>query len=75
MVIIRFPDRKSFRRGVGFLAGRFSGRVFSTRAVIVPEEAIPELVRENLSFTVLGKPTYEQMVLPGVLLKKRRALP
>jgi hypothetical protein len=75
MVIIKFPDRKTFVRGLGFLVGQFSGRAFSTRAVIVPEEALLALARQNLKFTVLGKPTYEQLVLPGALLKKRRAMP
>jgi len=75
MVVIKFPDQKTLERGLGFLLGRFSGRVFRSGEVIVPEAALERLALEGFSFTVLGRATYELMVLPGELLYRRRVLP
>lgn len=61
MVVIRFPDTKAQDRGVGFLMGRFSGRLLGTGEVIVPEAAVVALARANFTFTVLGRATYDQM--------------
>ena len=61
MVTITFPDSKTRHEAIGFLAGRFSGRILGTGEVIVPEPALEALAAENLTFTVLGKATYEQM--------------
>jgi len=75
MVIIKFHDRETEKKALGFLLGRFSGRVFRSGEVIVPEEALGALARENFRFTVLGRATYELMVMPGDLLYRRRVLP
>lgn len=40
MVTIKFPDRKTQDEAVGFLASRFSGRLFRSGEVIIPEEAL-----------------------------------
>jgi hypothetical protein len=61
VVVIKFSDPDTDKRALGFLMGRFSGRVLRTGEVIVPEAALGALAEENYSFTVLGKPTYEQM--------------
>lgn len=61
MVAIKFADRETQNEAVGFLAGRFSGRLLSSGEVIVPEAALEALVQENFSFTVLGRATYDQM--------------
>lgn len=61
MVVIKFPDTQTQDRAVGFLASRFSGRLFRSGEVIIPEAAMNALVHENFSFTVIGKATYEQM--------------
>jgi hypothetical protein len=62
VVTIRFPDRETEKRGLGFLLGRFSGRVLRTGEHIVPPEALAALADQNIPFTVLGRATYEQQV-------------
>lgn len=61
MVSIKFPDSESRKRALGFLLGRFSGRVLRSGEVIVPDAALEALAAENFSFTVLGRATYDQM--------------
>lgn len=60
MVTITFPDREAEKRALGFLLGRFSGRVLKTGEHLVPEAALEALADQNISFTVQGKSTYEQ---------------
>ena len=62
MVIITFPDTQTQKRALGFLLGRFSGRVLKTGEHIVPEAAVQALAEQNIVFTVHGKATYEQQV-------------
>jgi hypothetical protein len=62
MVTIRFKDRATERRALGFLLGRFSGRVLKNGDHIVPEAALEALAQQDISFTVKGKATYEQQV-------------
>lgn len=64
MVTITFPDRETQVEALGFLLGRFSGRVLKTGEVIVPEAALHALGLEGYKFTVLGKTTYEQQTAP-----------
>lgn len=61
MVRIKFPDSQTQDRAVGFLARRSSGRVLRSGEVIVPEAVLEVLARENFSFTVIGRATYDQM--------------
>jgi hypothetical protein len=61
MVVIKFTDRETRHEAVGFLAGRFSGRLLRSGEVIVPEAALEALALENFSFTVQGRATYDQM--------------
>ncbi len=68
MVVIQFPDDEKLNDAIGFLVTHFSGRLLRSGVAIVPEQALVALANENFSFTVLGKPTYEQMTLPGELL-------
>lgn len=60
MITITFPNRETEAEALGFLLGRFSGRVLKTGEVIVPESALPALAIEGYKFTVLGRTTYEQ---------------
>jgi hypothetical protein len=60
MVTITFPDRETQKRALGFLLGRFSGRVLRSGEHIVPEAALAALARENIPFTVKGMTTYEE---------------
>jgi hypothetical protein len=62
MVMITFPDRETEKRALGFLLGRFSGRVMKTGEHLVPEAALEALADQNIPFTVKGKATYEQQV-------------
>ena len=62
MVIISFPDRAIEKKALGFLLGRFSGRISRNGEHIVPEAALEALAAENISFTVKGKATYAQQV-------------
>jgi hypothetical protein len=62
MVTIVFPDRQTERKALGFLLGRFSGRVLRTGEHIVPEAALEALAEQNIEFTVKGKTTYEQQM-------------
>ena len=62
MVTITFQDRDTERRALGFLLGRFSGRVSKTGEHLVPEAALAALADQNIPFTVKGKATYEQQL-------------
>lgn len=62
MVTITFPDREVAKKALGFLIGRFSGRVLRTGEHRVPEAALEALADQNIPFTVRGKATYEQQV-------------
>jgi len=62
MVIIKFPDRETEKEALGFLIGHFSGRVLRNGEHNVPEKALEALAEQNISFTVLGKATYEHQL-------------
>ena len=60
MVMITFPDREVEKRALGFLLGRFSGRVLKSCEHLVPEAALEGLANQNIPFTVKGKAGEEQ---------------
>jgi hypothetical protein len=62
MITITFPDRDAEKRAIGFLLGRFSGKVLKTGEHIVPEAALEALADQGIPYTVQGKATYEQQV-------------
>lgn len=62
MVTIIFPDCETEKRALGFLLGRFSGRVLKSGEHIVPEAALEALADNDIPFTVKGKATYEQQL-------------
>lgn len=62
MITITFPDRDVEKRALGFLLGRFSGRVLKSGEHLVPESALEALADQNIPFTVQGKATYEQQI-------------
>ena len=62
MIVITFPDRQTEKHALGFLLGRFSGRVLSSGEHLVPEAALEALADQNIPFTVKGKATYEQQM-------------
>ena len=55
MTRIRFPDSAVERRALGFLAGRFSFKTWSSGETIVPEAALAALAHEGISFTVVER--------------------
>ena len=62
MITIRFPDRETEKKGLGFLLGRFSGRVLKTGEHLVPEAALEALANQNIPFSVVGKSIDDQQV-------------
>jgi hypothetical protein len=62
MVVITFPDKDTQKRALGFLLGRFSGKVLKNGEHIVPEAALGALADQNIPFTVHGKASYEKRV-------------
>jgi hypothetical protein len=62
MITITFPDRETEKKALGFLLGRFSGKILRSGEHIVPEAALESLANENIPFTVIGKANYEQQV-------------
>jgi len=62
MVVITFPDAETQKKALGFLLGRFSGKVLKNGEHIVPESALEALAERNLSFTVMGKASYEKQI-------------
>lgn len=65
MVLVRFSDAQSERRGLGYLAGRFPFKSWESGQTLVPESALPHLAVQGIRFQVEGQPTYEQC-LPAV---------
>ncbi len=64
MITITFPNRETEKRALGFLLGRFSGRVLKSGEHLVPEAALEALADQNIPFMVEGKSTYEQQIAP-----------
>ena len=62
MITITFPDNETEKRALGFLLGRFSGRVLKSGEHLVPEAALEALADQNIPFSVQGKATYEQQI-------------
>ena len=62
MVVITFPDADTQKKALGFLLGRFSGKVLKTGEHIVPEAALAALAEQNITFTVHGRASYEKQV-------------
>lgn len=73
MVVITFADRATEKRALGFLLGRFSGRVLRSGEHLVPEAALEALADQNIPFTVKGKATSPTMRRPPP--EEPRALP
>jgi hypothetical protein len=61
MVVITFPDKETQRNALGFLLGRFSGKVRKSGEHIVPDSALAALAEQGFSFTVKGKASYSDL--------------
>jgi hypothetical protein len=62
LIRIRFADRDSKRRALGFLAGRFSFTSYSSGEMLVVEPALAALAVEGISFTAEGPATYAEAI-------------
>jgi hypothetical protein len=62
MVTITFPDRETEKRALGFLLGRFSGRVLSSGEHLVPEAALEALADQNIALALKGKSTLKSPI-------------
>ena len=62
MIVIRFPDDATERKGLGFLAGRFSFTTSKTGEALVPESALSASAVQGISFQVEGPAMYGQAV-------------
>jgi len=51
MIMIRFDDLESKRRALGFLAGRFAFKSWSSGEMAVPETALAHLATEGIRFS------------------------
>lgn len=60
MILIRFPNVESKRAALSRLAGRFCFKSWATGEMLVPEDALPFLAVEGVTFNVEGPATYEQ---------------
>ncbi len=58
MVAITFPDRETAKKAVGFLLGRYSGRLLKSGECIVPEAALDHprpILRHWQNLNVVGQ--------------------
>jgi hypothetical protein len=62
LIRIRFSDRESKRRALGFLAGRFSFTSYASGEILVVESALSALALEGISFTAEGPATYVEAI-------------
>jgi hypothetical protein len=62
LIRIRFPDKESKRRALGYLAGRYSFTSYSTGEMLVVEAALPALAIEGVSFIAEGPATYAEAI-------------
>jgi hypothetical protein len=56
VIMIRFSGPEMERRGLGYLAGRYSGKTWASGDTLVPEEALPNLAAAGIEFSVEASP-------------------
>ncbi len=61
MVLIRFTDAESKRRALEALVGEFPFKSWSSGEMLIPEEALPRLAREDIPFRFEGSAAYEKL--------------
>ncbi|MFO1091743.1 MAG: hypothetical protein U0992_00305 [Planctomycetaceae bacterium] len=55
LIRIAFPDRETEKRVLGFLPGRFSGRILKSGEHLVPEAVLDSLARQNIALNIMGE--------------------
>ncbi len=63
MVLIRFTNAESKRRALEVLVGEFPFKSWSSGEMLVPEEALPRLAREDIPFSFDGSGAYEKLAM------------
>ena len=61
MIIIRFEDRETKKRALGFLAGRFSFKSWASGEMAVPESALAPLASEGIAYTFEEPSSHERL--------------
>jgi hypothetical protein len=61
-ILIRLRDAASERKALGYLAGRFRFKSWSTGEAHVPEAALAHLAVEGIPFNVQGPASYDQSI-------------
>jgi hypothetical protein len=61
MVLIRFADADSKRRALEALVGDFPFKSWSSGQMLVPEEALACLARQDIPFSFDGSAAYEKL--------------
>ena len=61
MVLIRFTDAESKRRALEALVGEFPFKSWSSGDMLVPEDALACLAREDIPFSFDGSAAYEKL--------------
>lgn len=64
MILIRFSDAQIEKSGLGYLAGRYSGKTWKTGETLVPEEALSHLAAAGIKFSVEGHLSYDKVYAP-----------
>ena len=55
LISITFPNRETVKRALGFLLGRFSGRVLKSGEHFVSEAALAALADQNIPCSINGQ--------------------
>lgn len=61
MVLIRFPDAETKRRALELLVGEVPFKTWSSGEMLLPEDALPRLAREDVPFSFEGSAAYEKL--------------
>ena len=61
MVLIRFTDPESKRRAIETVVGEFPFRSWSSGEMLLPEEALARLAREDIPFSFEGSAAYDKL--------------
>ncbi len=61
MVVIRFQDAPSKRKAFEVLVGKFPFKSWSSGDMLLPEEALTTLAREDVPFSFQGSSKYEEL--------------
>lgn len=61
MVLIRFPDVETKRRALELLVGEVPFKTWLSGEMLLPEDALPVLAREDVPFSFEGSAAYEKL--------------